>query len=77
MLNPKITLVLLNQVKFLSYGHMSFFNFLFTCTHVWSILEVGGDKMPCQIIVLIGNDFFNDKYSGLIVLGDYVEKGSV
>ena len=34
--------------------------------------------MPCQIIVLIGNDNYNDqKYSGLIVLGDYVEKGSV
>lgn len=79
MLNPKITLVLLNQVKFLSYGHMSFFTFLFTCTLVWSILEeVGGGKMPCRIIVLIGNDYFNDKkYSGPIVLGDYVEKGSV
>ena len=48
MLNPKITLVLLNQVKFLSYSHMSFFTFLFTCTHVWSILEeVVGGKMPC------------------------------
>ena len=34
--------------------------------------------MPCQIIVLIGNDYFNDtNYSGPIVLGDYVEKGSV
>ena len=34
--------------------------------------------MPCRIIVLIGNDYFNDKkYSGPIVLGDYVEKGSV
>ena len=56
-----------------------FFTFLFTCTHVWSILEeVGGGKMPCRIIVLIGNDYFNDKkYSGPIVLGDYVEKGSV
>ena len=40
--------------------------------------EVGGRKMPCQIIVLIGNDYFNDKkYSSPIVLGDYVEKGSV
>ena len=79
MLNPKITLVLLNQVKFLSYDHMSFFTFLFTCMHVCSILEeVGGGKMPCRIIVLIGNDYFNDKkYSGPIVLGDYVEKGSV
>ena len=34
--------------------------------------------MPCRIIVLIGNDYFNDKkYSGPIVLGDYVKKGSV
>lgn len=72
-------MVLLNQVKFLSYGHMLFFTFLFTCTHVWSILEeVGGGKMLCRIIVSIGNDYFNDKkYSGPIVLGDYVEKGSV
>ena len=47
--------------------------------HVWSILEeVGGGKMPCRKIVLIGNDYFNDKkYSGRIVLGDYIEKGSV
>ena len=46
------------------------FTFLFTCTHVWNILEVGGGKMPCQIIVLIRNDYFNDKkYSGPIVLG--------
>ena len=58
---------------------MSFFTFLFTYTHVWGILEeVGGGKMPCRKIVLIGNDYFNDKKnSGLIVLGDYVEKGSV
>ena len=58
---------------------MSFFTFLFACTHVWSILEeVGRGKMPCRIIVLIGNDYFNDKkYSSLIVPGDYVEKGSV
>ena len=58
---------------------MSFFTFLFTCTHVWSILEeVDGGKMSCRIIFLIGNDYFNNKkYSGLIVLGDYVEKGSV
>ena len=52
--------------------------FLCFCSHVhvWSILEeVGGGKMPCQIIVLIGNDYFNDKkYSGLIVLGDYVKR---
>ena len=77
-LNPKITLVLLNQVKFLSYGHM-FFVVLFPCTHVWSILEeVDRGKMPCRIIVLIGNDYFNDKkYSGPIVLGDYVKKGPV
>ena len=56
-----------------------FFTFLFTCTYVWSILEeIGGGKMPYRIIVLIGNDYFNDKkYSGPIVLGDYVEKGSV
>ena len=56
-----------------------FFTFLFTCTHVWSILEeVGGIKMPYRIIALIGNDYFDDKkYSGPIVLGDYVEKGSV
>ena len=34
--------------------------------------------MPCRIIVFIGKDYFNDKkYSGPIVLGDYVEKGSV
>ena len=74
----RIRLVLLNQVKFVSYGHM-FFTFLSTCTHVWSILEeVGGGKMPCRKIVLIGNDYFHDKkYSGPIVLGDYVEKGSV
>ena len=46
---------------------------------MWSILEgVGGGKMPCRIIALIGNDYFNDKKnSGPIVLGDYVEKGSV
>ena len=32
--------------------------------------EVGGGKMPCRIIVLTGNDYFNDKkYSGPIVLG--------
>ena len=45
--------------------------------HVGSILEeVGWSKMPCLIIVLIGNDYFNDKkYSGPLVLGDYVEKG--
>ena len=58
---------------------MFFFTFLFPCVHVRSIFEkVDGDKMPCQIIVLIGNDSFNDKkYSGPIVLVDYVEKGSV
>ena len=34
--------------------------------------------MRCRIIVLLGNDYFNDKkYSSPIVLGDYVEKGSV
>ena len=78
-LNPKIALVFFNQVKFLSYGHMLFFTILFTCTHVWSILEeAGGYKMPCRIIVLIGNDNMNDKkYSGPIVLGDYIEKWSV
>ena len=56
-----------------------FFTFLFPCTHVWSILEeVGGRKMPCRMIVLTGNYYFNDKkYSGPIVLGDYAEKGSV
>ena len=43
MLNPKITLVLLNQFKFFSYGHMSFFTFLFTYTHVWSILQEVGE----------------------------------
>ena len=70
---------MLNQVKFLISGHMSFFTFLFTCTHVWSFLEeFGGGKMPCRIIVFIGNDYFNGKkYSGPIVLGDYVKKGSV
>ena len=64
---------------FFSYGHMSFFTFLFTCMYVWNILEkVDGGKMPCQISVLIENDNLNDKkYSGLIVLVDYVEKGSV
>lgn len=58
---------------------MSFFTFLFICTLVWSILEeVGEGKMPCRIIVLIENDYFNDKKrSGPIVIGDYVEKGSV
>lgn len=58
---------------------MSFFTFLFICTLVWSILEeVGEGKMPCRIIVLIANDYFNDKKrSGPIVIGDYVEKGSV
>ena len=78
-MNLKITLVLLNQVNLLSYGHVSFYTFLSTCTHVCSILEeVGRGKMPCRIILLIGNDYFKDKeYSGLIVLGDYVEKGSV
>ena len=49
------------KLSFFSYGHMSFFTFLFTCTHVWNILEVSGGKMPCRIIVLIGNDHFNDK----------------
>ena len=46
---------------------------------MWSILdEVDGGKMPCRIIVWIGNDYFNDKkYSGPIVLGNYVEKRSV
>ena len=65
--------------SFFSYGHMSFFTFLFTCTHVWRILEdVSGGKILRWIIVLIGNDYFNDKkYSGPIVLGDYVEKGWV
>ena len=54
------------------------FFFFSTCTHVWSILEVGRGKMPYRIIILMGNDYFNDKkYSGPIVLGDYVEKGSV
>ena len=34
--------------------------------------------MPYRIIVLIGNDYFSDKKnSGPIILGDYVEKGSV
>ena len=56
--------------------------FLRFCSRVryeWSILEeVGWGKMPYRIIVLIGTDYFNDKkYSGPIVLGDYVEKGSV
>ena len=51
--------------------------FLFTCTYVRSILEVDGGKMPCRIIVLIGNYFNDKKYSGPIVLDDYVEKGSV
>ena len=31
-LNPKITLVLLNQVKFLSYRHKSFLRF---CSYIW------------------------------------------
>ena len=31
-LNPKITLVLLNQVKFLSYRHKSFLGF---CSYIW------------------------------------------
>ena len=46
---------------------------------MWSILEeVGRGKMSCRMIVLIGNDYFNDKkYSGSIGMGDYVEKGSV
>ena len=58
LLNQEMAFVSLNQVKFLSYGHMSFFTFLFTCTHVWSILEeVVGGKMPRRIIVLIGNDY--------------------
>ena len=35
-------------------------------------------KMRCGIMILIGNDCFNDKkYSGPLVLGDNVEKGSV
>ena len=38
----------------------------------------GGGKMSRRIIVLIGNDYFNDKkYSGPIFLGDYIEKVSV
>ena len=50
---------------------------LFTCTHGWGILEIGGGKIPCRIIVLIRNDYFNEKkYSDPIILGDYVEKGS-
>ena len=66
-------MVLLNQVKLLSYGHMSFF---YVFVHMYE--EVGGGKMPCRIIVLIGNDYVNDKkYSDPIVLDDYVEKGSV
>ena len=46
---------------------------------MWSVLEeVGEGKMRCRIIFLIGNNYLNDKkYSGLIVLGDYAEKGSV
>ena len=71
-LKPKIPLALLNPVKFLSYVSFS------PPPHEWSILEVGGGKMPCRIIGLIGNGYFNDKkYSGPIILGDYVEKGSV
>ena len=63
--------------SFFNHGHM-FLTFLFTCTHMWRILEVGGGKMPCWIIVLIGNDYFNDKKnSGPIILGDYVEKGKI
>ena len=31
-LNPKITFVLLNQVKFLSYRHKSFLRF---CSYIW------------------------------------------
>ena len=31
-LNPKITLVLLNQVQFLSYSHKSFLRF---CSYIW------------------------------------------
>ena len=58
---------------------MSFFTFWFTCTHLWSILEeVGGGKKLCRIIVLIKNDYLNDKkYSGPIVLDDYIEKFGV
>ena len=43
---------------------------------MWSILEeVGGGKMPCRIIVWIENNYLNDKkYSGPIVVDDYVEK---
>ena len=42
---------------------------------MWSILkEVGGGKMPCRIIILIGNDYFNDKKnSGPIVLGEVIK----
>ena len=62
-----------------SFWAMATCHFLCFCSHVWSILEeIGGGKMPCQIIVLIGNDYFNDKkYSVPIVLGDYFENGSV
>ena len=60
------------------WPHVVFFTFLFTCTHVWSILEeVGGGKITC-LIVLIRNDYFDEKkYSGTIAMGDFVEKGSV
>ena len=73
-----------NLMRWITKSHcfcsiMFFFTFSFTCTNVWSILEeVGGGKMPFRIIVLIGNHYFNDKkYSGPIVMGDYVEKGLV
>ena len=36
MLNPKITLVLLNQVKFLSSGHMTFF---YVFVHMYACVE--------------------------------------
>ena len=49
---------------------------MYACVEL--LKEVGGGKMPCRIIVLIRNDYFNDKkYLGPIVLGDYVEKRSV
>ena len=54
-----------------------FFYVFVTCSHVL-LKEVGGGKMPSRIIVLIGKDYSNDKkYSDPIVLGDYVEKGSL
>ena len=66
------------QVFELSPLYVVFYIFVHMYPCVEHFRKVGGGKMLCRIIVLIGNDYSNDKkYSVSMVLGDYVEKGSV